>query len=400
MKALYVDFDMKRVVALTIAKNISRTMAFAPFAPLRFQDMPEPVIPGPRWVKVRNARCGLCASDIHLIYMDMDVKSFPAAAPGVPRKYLGHELVGEVVEAGSDVGDIKVGDRVSMRIDWPSCFQLEQTPPCKQCAAGNYMLCENVGLRPAPVIDAGCGFSPYMVMHRSQVFRIPESLTDDEAVLIEPTAVGVHAVMKMKPKPGQKVLVIGGGSIGLLTVAAAKALEPGCQVYCSVRYPFQAEQAKRMGADGVLSGGTALYQKSAEVTGARFIEGQFKNRILLGGFDIIYDSVGNDRSIVDSLRLSRAGGTVVLVGVNFNPGKIDYTPIWYQEVNFLGVNSHATEPTGENSFQIAARLLGNKAIHTEGMITHRFAMEQYRKAIETFGSKGESKAVKIVMEHK
>jgi hypothetical protein len=67
VKALYVDFDMKRVVALTIAKKISRGMAFAPFAPLRFQDVPEPQIPGPRWVKVRNARCGLCAYDAYLI---------------------------------------------------------------------------------------------------------------------------------------------------------------------------------------------------------------------------------------------------------------------------------------------------------------------------------------------
>jgi threonine dehydrogenase-like Zn-dependent dehydrogenase len=303
------------------------------------------------------------------------------------------------VEAGSDAGGIKVGDRVAMRIDWPSCFQLEQTPPCRQCAQGNYMLCENVGLRPAPVIDAGCGFSPFMVMHRSQVFRIPKSLTDDEAVLLEPTAVAVHAVMKMKPKPGQKALVIGGGSIGLLTVAVAKALEPSCQVFCSARYPFQAEQATRMGADGVLSGGKALYQKSAEATSARFIEGPFENRILLGGFDLIYDSVGNDRSITDSLRLARAGGTVVLVGVNFNPGKIDYTPIWYQEVSFIGVNSHATESTGENSFQVAARLLEKKAIPTAGMVTHHFPMERYREAIEAFGSKGKTKAVKIVMEH-
>jgi L-iditol 2-dehydrogenase len=154
-----------------------------------------------------------------------------------------------------------------------------------------------------------------------------------------------------------------------------------------------------MGADGVLSGGKALYQKAAEATSARFIEGPFENRILLGGFDLIYDSVGNDGSIRDALRLARAGGTVVLVGVNFNPGKIDYTPIWYQEVNFIGVNSHATESTGENSFQVAASLLEKKAIHTAGMVTHHFPMEQHREAIAAFGAKGKSKAIKIVMEH-
>ena len=196
MKALFVDFDMRRVVALTLAKTVSRRLAFAPFAPLRFREVPEPQLPGPRWIKVRNTMCGLCASDIHFAFMDIDVKSFPAAAPGVPRKYLGHELVGEVIEAGSEVENVAVGDRVALRIDWPSCFQQDLTPPCRQCASGNYMLCENVGLRPAPVIDTGGGFSPFMVMHRSQPFRIPPGLTDDEAVLLEPTAVAVHAVMK------------------------------------------------------------------------------------------------------------------------------------------------------------------------------------------------------------
>lgn len=399
MKALYVDFDMRRVVALTLAKAISRRTAFASFAPLRFRDVPEPRLPGPRWIKVRNAMCGLCASDIHFVFMDIDVASFPAAAPGVPRKYLGHELVGEVVEAGSEVPNVAVGDRVAMRIDWPSCFQQDLEPPCRQCASGAYMLCENVGRQPAPVVDTGCGFSPFMVMHRSQPFRIPSRLTDDEAVLLEPTAVAVHAVMRRAPKPGEKVLVIGSGTIGLLTLAVAKALEPSCRVSCVARYPFQGEQAERMGADGVLPDGKELYPRAAEASGARFIEGAFANRILLGGFDVVYDSVGNDRSLRDALRLARAGGTVVLVGVNFQPGRIDYSPVWYQEVDLVGSNCHATEPTGENSFEIAARLLSGKAVRVEGMVTHRFPLAEYRRAIDAFCDKGRSKAIKIVIDH-
>lgn len=399
MKALYVDFDLRRVVALTLAKTVSRRAAFAPFAPLRFRDVPEPRLPGPRWIKVRNAMCGLCASDIHFVFMDIDVGCFPAAAPGVPRKYLGHELVGEVVEAGPEVSNVAVGDRVAMRIDWPSCFQQELEPPCRQCASGSYMLCENVGRQPAPLVDAGCGFSPFMVMHRSQPFRVPSRLSDDEAVLLEPTAVAVHAVMRRAPKPGEKVLVIGSGTIGLLTLAAAKALEPSCRVSCVARYPFQGEQARRMGADAVLADGKELYPKAAEATGARFIEGPFANRILLGGYDLVYDSVGNDRSLRDALRLARAGGAVVLVGVNFRPGRLDYSPIWYQEVDLVGANCHATEPTGENSFAIAARLLSEKAVRVEGMVTHRFPLAEYRRAIDAFCDKARSRAIKIVIDH-
>ncbi|MCX7030616.1 MAG: zinc-binding dehydrogenase, partial [Spirochaetes bacterium] len=197
----------------------------------------------------------------------------------------------------------------------------------------------------------------------------------------------------------QKVLVIGSGTIGLLTLAVAKALEPACHVFCVARYPFQAEQAERMGADGVLSEREGLYRQAAEATAARFVEGAFGNRILLGGFDLVYDSVGNDRSLRDALRLARAGGTVVLVGANFQPGRLDYSPIWYQEVNLIGVNSHATESTGESSFEIAARLLSEKAVRVEGMVTHRFPLEEYRRAIGTFCAKEKSRAIKIVIDH-
>ena len=109
--------------------------------------------------------------------------------------------------------------------------------------------------------------------------------------------------------------------------------------------------------------------------------------------------MGNDRSLRDALRLARAGGTVVIVGVNFQPGKLDYSPVWYQEVNLVGVNSHATEPTGENSFEIAARLLEQKAIRVEGMVTHHFPLGEYRRAIGAFCAKEKSRAIKIVIDH-
>ena len=158
MKALYVDFDMRRVVALTIAKRISRRFAFAPFAPLCFKEVPEPEVPGPRWIKVKNAMCGLCGSDIHFVFMDIDVGSFPAAAPGVPRKYLGHELVGEVIEAGSEAENVAVGDRVAMRIDWPSCFQQDLVPPCRAVRVGQlHALRERRAATRSPSSTRGAG---------------------------------------------------------------------------------------------------------------------------------------------------------------------------------------------------------------------------------------------------
>jgi len=203
----------------------------------------------------------------------------------------------------------------------------------------------------------------------------------------------------MVPRPGQKVLVTGCGTIGLLTAAVARVMEPSCTVCCVARYPFQADQARRLGADVVLPAGKDLYPRAASLTGARLVEGPFGNRILFGGFDIIFDAVGSDASLRDSLRLARAGGSVVLVGANFRPGRLDYSPVWYQEVNLLGVCAHATEATGETSFEIAARLLGSRALHVEGLITHRFPLEEYRGAIEAFCGKARSRAIKVVIEH-
>ncbi|MBM4446991.1 MAG: zinc-binding dehydrogenase [Chloroflexi bacterium] len=399
MKALYFENKLANIVALKIASNFTKSAAFAPFSHFKYAEVKEPEIPNPRWLKVKNKACGICGSDIHFIFMDMDTKCFPAATPGISRKYLGHEMVGEVVELGSEADGLAVGDRVSLRIDWPSCFQMEIDPPCRQCAAGNYMLCENLGEKQLPTVDTGGGFSPYMIMHRSQPYKVPNPLTDDEAVLLEPTAVAVHGVMKQTPNPGNKVLVIGGGTIGLLTIAVAKAIQPDAEIYCLARYPFQAEIATKFGAKGVILDNEGAYKHAADITGARYFEGYFKNRILLGGFDIIYDAVGNDRTIQNALRLVTGKGTVVILGINFQPGKIDYTPIWHQEIKVTGINCHATEYDGKTSFDIAAKLLGTKKINTKEMITHRFPLERYREAIDTFLSKEKTKAIKIVIQH-
>lgn len=137
----------------------------------------------------------------------------------------------------------------------------------------------------------------------------------------------------------------------------------------------------------------------AERTGARYAKGYFGNEILLGGFDTVYDTVGSDRSLQDALRWTRGGGRVVLAGINWRPGKVDYSPVWAQEVELLGINCHASEQGGETSFDIAARLLREGCLVPGDIITHRFPVAQYKKAVKAFLNKGASGAIKIVLEH-
>lgn len=398
MKALYFENKIVRVAALKAATLINRYAALGRFSPLVYGNVEEPQLPDARWLKVRNISCGLCGTDLHFMFMDMDPKCFPAAVPGITRKFLGHELISEVIEVGDEAGDFHVGDRVTMRIDWPSCFQMEIDPPCRQCGQGNYMLCENLGSSELPLRDVGGGFSPFMVMHRSQPYKIPDSVNNDEALLMEPLASSVHGVLKAEPQSGDKVLVVGAGSIGLLTVAAARAFQPEAKVYCLARHPFQAETAEKLGAE-ILKEGKDLYPRIADATGARYVKGYFGNEILLGGFDRVYDTVGNDRSLNLSLRAVRGGGDVVLIGINFKPGKIDYSAIWNQEIRLTGINCHSDESLSQNSFDIAAGLLEEKLIDPADFITHRYPMTEYKEAVKTFLNKKESRAVKIVLDH-
>lgn len=399
MKALYFENSLPWVAALKAATLFDKFAALGPVSPLKYAEIPEPGLPDARWLKVRNLACGLCGTDLHFMFMEMDPLCFPAAIPGIRRKFLGHELLGEVTEAGAEASGFAVGQRVALRIDWPSCLQLEITPPCRHCAEGRPMLCQKQGLRDLPVRDVGGGFSPFMIMHRSQPYKIPEALSDDAALLLEPTACALHGVLKAKPKSGDKVLVMGAGTIGLLTVAVARALAPEADIYCLARYPFQAALAERLGAKA-LGDGPDTYAQAARAAGARLLKGHFGNTILLGGFDTIYDTVGNDASLNKALRLVRGGGDVVLVGINFKPGKIDYTTIWNQEIRLTGINCHAAEYDGRSSFDHAAELLLAGAIRPQDFITHRFAMQDYKNAVKAFLSKGQSKAIKIVLEHR
>ena len=397
MKALYVDNRLDKILALKATSRINRMAALGPLSPLRYAKVPEPDLPGPNWLKVRNISCGLCGTDIHLVFMDMDPKCFPAALPGLPRIYLGHEVVGEVTQVGAGVDTVSPGDRVALRVDWPSCFQMELMPPCRQCADGSYMLCERLGVKELPR-DTGGGFSPWMVLHKSQPFVVPAQLGLEDALLIEPTAVAVHSVNRAELKASDRILVIGAGTIGLLLVAVLRRKFPDAIIECLARHPYQQALAERMGATVVSSEGN-LYARIAQRTGARHIRGYLGNEILLGGYDVIFDSVGNDRTLQDGLRWVKGGGQLVLVGINFAPGKIDYTPIWNQEISVLGVNSHGTEADGRDSFEYAAELLLKGLVTPADFITHRFPMKHYKKAIKTFLDKKQSRAVKIVLDH-
>jgi threonine dehydrogenase-like Zn-dependent dehydrogenase len=240
-----------------------------------------------------------------------------------------------------------------------------------------------------------------MVVHKSQLVKIGEDISDLDAILIEPTACSVRAALKRPPAPGEKVLVIGAGAIGLNMIMVLKAICPEAELWVLGRYSHQAEMAKRLGATDVILGHGA-YEKVARATGGRYFRGLFSNEMIIGGFDVIYDTVGNDNSIKDALRWARAEGTVVIVGINFAPKRLDYSPIWYQEVSLLGIDCHGQETfrgKSMTSFDVALTLYREKKLDFSGFVTHTFPMADFRHAVDVFFDKGKHKAVKIALVH-
>ncbi|NIM95349.1 MAG: alcohol dehydrogenase catalytic domain-containing protein [Anaerolineales bacterium] len=360
---------------------------WSPLSPTRVEnDAPEPTIPGPRWVLVKNTLCGICSSDLSVLNLEVGPEVAAAPLPSWHKVYLGHEVVGEVIEIGSEVTRFKPGDRVVMesRFAGPTCFSQEIDVLCPRCANGQTQLCENtsLGLGPSGV---GGGWSDMYNAHESELWPVPDEISDAQAILIEPSAVGLHAVLRRPPMDQEKLLVIGAGTISLLTIQIIKILVPSCHITVLARYPQQIELARKWGADKVIDEDN-LYKALAQLTGAKYYEFMMNRGMLLGGFDLIYDFVGSANTITDSLRWARAGGTVVLIGIKLRMIKVDLNPIWFQEVDLIGSNTFGMEQwNGENrhAYNIVIDLMRTGKLDHQGLITHQFPLDDYREAVTT-----------------
>jgi threonine dehydrogenase-like Zn-dependent dehydrogenase len=396
------ELSPRRVILTQILGRIWNGAYFSSFAPLQVQNLPRQPLPAANWVRVRNRLAGICGSDLHAVYVDGDFRISPAAIPAHTHSYPGHEVVGEIIEVGDEVLHLQVGDRVVLQ-NGPNCITSGNQPLCRSCACGNYSLCERATLLSGPE-PIGGGWSEEMLVHEQQLFRISPEMSDEQAVLLEPTSVAVRAVLRRLPQPDEHVLIIGAGTIGLLTLQVIHALVPSATVSVMARYPFQIEQATRMGASHIIYPHDS-YQEVENITGAKLFTGRFDNKMLLGGYEVIYDTIGTRNTIHDSLRWARAGGSIVLIGVSLHTMQLDLTPIWYQEIDLIGTFAHGMEtwPIGSyeqrSTFSIAAELIENELLHPEKLITHHFALTNYRSAFSTATSKSRSRATKIVFDY-
>ena len=397
MKTVTYELDLPRLAFTKLAGTVWPGAYFAPTSAMRMTELPTMALPHERFVRVRPTLSGVCGTDLHLAFIQGDPRIAPAALPRNSKSYLGHEVVGEVVEVGSAVRSLAVGDRVVLQ-SGDTCKALERDPLCRQCALGNYSLCE-AGEKRGRVESVGAGWSEEIIAHELRFFKAPHDIRDEQACLIEPGAVGVRAVLRRPPQPDDHVLVVGAGTIGLMVAQAVKAVQPNCRLAVMAKYPHQAELAKQKGADEILMS-TEGYRGAARLSGAQYFRSRLGVENLVGGFGHIYDTVGTARTLTAALRWARSGGAVVLVGVEFKQMQVDLTPVWYQEVDLIGILGHGRESwEGEpiDTFALVVRWLREGKLNFDGYISARYPLVDYRKAL-AFAADKRNRVIKVVLE--
>lgn len=360
---------------------------------------PPPPLPGPDWLRVRPILSGVCGTDLALLSGRTSAVLSPFASfPAV----LGHEVVGRVVEAGPEVDGFAPGQRIVLD-PLLGCI-VRGVEPCRWCRSGLAGLCERTAegrFAPAPMIgycrDLPGGWSEELVAHRSQLHAVPDALSDEAAVLVEPLSVALHAVLAAPPSGGQRVLVIGGGTMGLCTLAALRLAAPGAEVSLVARHDAQRRMAGRLGAAAVRGDALAA---AVERTGARRHRPLVGEDVLVGGFDQVYDAVGSARSLDATFRVAAPRSRVVVVGGPAHVGQLDWTLVWTRELRLDGSYVYGREtslPGQPDTMEAAiAMLADHPELPLAEVVTHRFRLEEWRRALAASLGRRRSGALKVV----
>lgn len=317
---------------------------------LRIEEVPMPGTPGPDVVKVKVRSVGVCGSDVHY-YKRGRIGDFIVNAPMI----LGHETAGEVIEVGSNVKSLKLGDRVAMEPGVP-CRK------CEYCKGGRYNLCQNIFFWATPP-DHG-SLAEFVNHPADFCYKLPEGVSIADGAMIEPLAVGIHACNMAQIKPGSSVAVLGVGTIGQLAMQVALAYG-ATQAIVSDVSQVRLDLAKSMGAAVTVKADQEdLVQKIMEAT-----DGQ--------GVDYVLECSGAVSAIKLAGEIVKVGGTIVWIGMTGAPTiDLDVVKLIIKEARIQGVFRYA------NAYPTAINLVAAGKIKLGSLITARYPFDQAVEAID------------------
>jgi threonine dehydrogenase-like Zn-dependent dehydrogenase len=414
MRAVTFDVTIPSYLVGKSLGRISEAAVFGGLSGVRFGEVPEPSLPGDRWVKLEILKAGICGSDIG----NLTLKSSPAMEPfGSFPAVLGHEILARVTEVGALVTQVQVGQRVAVD-PGVSCVVrgFEGARQCASCAEGLAATCVRAGEEGETLIDGRPmqrgmtigyhaslpgGWAERMIAHESQLFPVDEAMSDRTAVLIEPLAVGMHAALRSRPFPAGPVLVLGSGPIALGVVWALRAAGYEGELIAQMKRPHEAALARAFGATDVVAPGDEARDALVE-TGAQAYMPIVGDEVYAGGgFPLIFDCVGSGETIKQGLRYASVRGTIVLLGCAAEIPKLDLTFVWANELTVRGFQCYGDEEWRgklEHTFQITHDMLIETGAPVGEMVTHVFPLDQYRNALSTAANRRKTGSVKVLLD--
>ena len=389
MKALRIDRKAAKFALARLVSPMSPGVA-ARFGPLELVKDDPPVLPGPGWHRVRPLLTGICGSDLSTVeghasvYFD-DWISFPF----VP----GHEIVGLLDDGTRVVIEPVLGHEAR-----------GFAPPFEGAAPGDgddYAHLATGPLEPGIqtgfCCSTGGGWATEFVAHETQLHRVPEDMPDEQAVLIEPAAAGIHAALLTLPVVGgvdrPVIAVLGAGTMGLCAIAGLRRYVPDVCIVVGARYPHQQSLARSLGADVVTSPADLARAVRREV-GCHIVGDH-----LSGGAHAAIDAVGNSASIAATLKLTKPRGRVVLMGM---PAEVtvDLTGLWHRETQLVGAYTYGTETladgTRRRTFDLAIETAA--ASRLDQLLSATYPLDDYEDAIAHASAAGRRGAVKVAFD--
>lgn len=370
-----------------------------PLAPVRFVNRRDVEPRGPGWGRVRPLLSGICGSDLATIGGKSSFYFSPLVSlPFVP----GHEVVGELLD---DIDDLPHGTRIALQ---PSLSCLARgLDPCPNCAEGLTGRCDRVttghvsaGLQTGYCADTGGGWSKMFVAHRSQLHPVPDDLSDRKAVLIEPLSCAVHTALRAAVEPNATVVIIGAGTVGILTLLALKELTRAGTIAVVAKHARQREWAGAFGATEIVEPREAT-NAVRRATRAMKLRPERGTPFLLGGADVAIDCVGSRQSLNLALRITRAGGRVVLSGIPTEGA--DLTPLWFRELELVGAYTGGYETIRQgrttekrHSFDLATEIAQANPI--EGIVGATYPLRRWREALDHALGAGKLGTLKVAFD--